>query len=197
MYIRKATPNDSSAELNALAIDDMSQIIFGSDDYDLILEGFSYLFNKTNNRFSYQYTDIAVKDGKIAGAITALPLKELNRTALCTILQIIKWKKLDIIPHIFKYMFKILPLTLMKEGNNNEYHISMIAVKDDFQGTGVASSLLNYAERKAIKKHYKNISLTVKINNEQAKNIYQQKGYKIVGKIKSPVQLYRMRKSLN
>ncbi|ULG72055.1 GNAT family N-acetyltransferase [Macrococcus brunensis] len=194
--IVEATPdNPLGGALNYAALNDMSETMLGVSSKEQAIEGLQYLWQQAGNRFSHEYTLVATIESQTAGAITCMPVEKMDRAFYKTFIDIVRYRKLGVILYAIRNFKKMMLLSTMKEGEKGEYHISMLATRPDFRGQGVGSALLEAAEERGQAEGYDSISLTVKKDNDQALNVYESKGYKIVGDIDlEDIQLYRMRK---
>ena len=61
-------------------------------------------------------------------------------------------------------------------------YIQSIAIKDEYRGKGFGSRLLEFAEERIFRQS-PNVFMCVSSFNEQAKKLYLQKGYSIIGEI--------------
>lgn len=188
---------DVAGELNFLALGDMCYTMLGTHDDNKIRSYMQSLFEMPGNRFSHDYSYVLMDDQIAMGMMTCLPVKVLNRATLKTIIDIIKLRKLSALKIIVKHPKSLLALMRMREGKENEYHISMIATLPEFQGKCVAKRLIAHAEEMSIEEGFNKLSLTVVKQNEAAFQLYKKLDFNVVGTIDdNTLHLYRMRKLL-
>jgi ribosomal-protein-alanine acetyltransferase len=72
-------------------------------------------------------------------------------------------------------------LIFLKRKNSHKYRIYSIAIDPKVRGLGIATKLLMYAEKKALKSNIHQIALEVSENNESAIALYQKLGYTKIG----------------
>lgn len=72
-------------------------------------------------------------------------------------------------------------LIMLKRKNSRHYRIYSIAILPEARGLGIATILLEFAEKAALKKSTHKISLEVSENNFAAVNLYLKQGYQKVG----------------
>ncbi|UBH15974.1 GNAT family N-acetyltransferase [Macrococcus armenti] len=99
---------------------------------------------------------ILLDSQNVMGMMTCLPIKELKCVTLKKVLVIIKLRKLSALKIILKNPKSLFALMRVREGKENEYHISMIATLPEFQGRGVAKQLIAYAEAISVAEGFKN-----------------------------------------
>ncbi|MHD0398218.1 GNAT family N-acetyltransferase [Staphylococcus simulans] len=188
---------DQAGYLNFAAIGEMCHAMLGSQNEPLIEQYMQRLYRKKKNRFSYEHTLQATINGKVAGLMTCMPYRDLERSLVPTVIQIALLKHIFVLPHILNEYRSILSLIRMQEGERDEYHVSMLSVAPEFQRRGVGQALLKEAENKAKAAGYDKISLTVNQLNDKANALYEKLGYQNVGETKaSNTILNRMRKYL-
>ena len=74
--------------------------------------------------------------------------------------------------------------SLVKEAGAGEYFINNVAVLPDFQGRGVGTRLLAFAEGKAKSAGLGICSLCVEIENVGARSLYERLGYRMVDTVR-------------
>lgn len=188
---------NQAGHLNYDAIGNICYAMLGSQNEQLIEHYMQKLYRKKKNRFSFEHTLQATINGKVAGLMTCMPYRDLERSLVPTVLQIALVKHIFVLPHILNNYQAILSLIRMQEGEYDEYHVSMLSVVPEFQRKGVGQALLEEAENKAKVAGYDKISLTVDQTNYKANALYEKLGYEKIGETKaSNILLNRMRKYL-
>ncbi|NOH16141.1 GNAT family N-acetyltransferase [Clostridium cochlearium] len=191
MVIRGAKPEDAekAAELISMAWDELACIFAGSKDKEEVNKVISTFCKEKNNRFSYEYIDIAEKDGKIAGLVLAFPAEKEMKLNIPII------KKL---PYMYKrkisnYKEEVVPMLSSEEAKPGEYYIDSIAVHPNYRKNGLGKKLLMVARKRALKKGFKKVSLIVKPKNKGAIKLYKSSGYNMDGTVDMPsTDYYRM-----
>lgn len=196
--VQSAKPHHKEGgQLIYSAIDDMAKIILGKSSDNEIINDLQQLWKNRANRFSHDMSFVALEDNQVLGVITCNPLKQIDRAMTPTVLQIILMNKLKPFLSIISHPKSFYSLVTMDEGNEDEYHISMLATMPNARGKGVGQQLLNFAEQKAKESGFSKLSLTVVQDNDVALKLYQKMGFEIVGEInKKPYYLYQMRKEV-
>lgn len=126
---------------------------------------------------------VALEDNQVLGVITCNPLKQIDRAMTPTVLQIILMNKLKPFLSIISHPKSFYSLVTMDEGNEDEYHISMLATMPNARGKGVGQQLLNFAEQKAKESGFSKLSLTVVQDNDAALKLYQKWDLKLLEKL--------------
>lgn len=115
-------------ELIYAAIDDMAEIILGHYTDAEIVADLQQLWQNRANRFSYDISYVAVENDKVLGAMTCGPLEKIEKAMVPTVLQILSMNKLAPFKSIMKHPKKFYSMVTMDEGNEDEYHIAMLAI---------------------------------------------------------------------
>lgn len=191
VVIRGAKPEDAekAAELISMAWDELACIFAGSKDKEEVNKVISTFCKEKNNRFSYEYIDVAEKDGKIAGLVLAFPAEKEMKLNIPII------KKL---PYMYKrkisnYKEEVVPMLSSEEAKPGEYYIDSIAVHPNYRKKGLGKKLLMIARKRALKKGFKKVSLIVKPKNKGAIKLYKSSGYNMDGTVDMPsTDYYRM-----
>lgn len=98
---------------------------------------------------------------------------------------------LNTISYVAEIEKEIAGFILADIKRKDKAHIITLDIHPDFRRQGLATHLLELAEKEAINKGIKSISLEVDIDNEAAINLYEKCGYAKVKKLKN---YYRKRK---
>jgi ribosomal protein S18 acetylase RimI-like enzyme len=159
------------------------------------------LFRMKSNRFSYQFTQIVLIEKLLAGLVVAYPGKLMKSLELPMAWHLLKIRGLK---GFLQFFVKALPLAGIKEAEDDEYFISNLAVLPEQQGRGLGSHILTQTERKASALGFKKISLTVDVDNDRARKLYERVGFAPVKKVFIEsfhrrigyTGFYRMRKEL-
>ena len=172
---------DASTQLIYMTMGSMADYLLGADDDVAAKSTISRLFRRQKNRYSHQYTNLAIIDGEIAGLLlsySATVLKSLNFPMVESMFAV------NELSETLRFFYRSLPLMNIKEVAADEYFINNVAVFPTFQGHGVGKSLMRLAEKKAKESGLNKCALTVEIENNQAVRLYQHLGYQIADTVK-------------
>ena len=183
IQVRYAIKDDAEvcARLIYMTMGTMADYLMGNDETAEAINILEQLFRREKNRYSYQYTNLAIIDGEIAGLLLSYPGRILKLLDLPMMGSIIAVNEL---PEALRFFVRSIPLMMVKEVEVDEYFINNVAVLPNFRRRGVGKLLMNLAEKLAKESGLNKCALTVEINNEPAVKLYQQLGYQIVGTVK-------------
>lgn len=171
------------------------EIIWGFGTKEEILSRLTNLVKRKDTRYSYQYAKVAIREGKVCGAMVALPHKELEDLNSQTDKVILKsqqgiWTK-------FKWLFTALKSMSLEESKPGEYYVANIATFQWARGKGIATKLLKDAEEMAKDQGLSKCSLLVDQSKPAVIKLYSQLGYEIESEEELEEQkYYRMIKLL-
>ncbi|WP_427050761.1 GNAT family N-acetyltransferase [Paenibacillus sp. TC-CSREp1] len=196
--ILKASPeSEVGGKLTEMALDDLKFSLAGSRTPAVIEKTFQKLWKTRNNRFSHEHAYEAVRDGKTLGMIICYPTTLMNKLAMPTFSQLFDLHKWKLIGYYLRHWKELYTMVTLKEGEDDEYHIGILATLPESRGLGVGTELIRHAEKQAVLQGLTKSSLTVRQENTGAIKLYERLGYKKVGEINKPaVSLYRMSKVL-
>jgi len=80
-----------------------------------------------------------------------------------------------------------IPIKWLTQNEKNIY-IHRLAIHPNFQGSGYAQQLMDFAEKYAIENHYSSIRLDTFSQNKRNQKFYELRGYKRLGDIYFPKQ---------
>lgn len=155
---------------------------FGFGDRDKAQKILSGLFSRNKNRFSYQFTTLAevaeVLTGhrKLAGIIVAYPANQMKQMEIPTARHLFSLYGLV---GMMRFLLNARHFLSAKEAESDEYFINSLAVSPQYQGKGIGTALLDYAEKKAKAEHFHKNSLWVARENTRARILYERNGYKV------------------
>lgn len=118
------------------------------------LDRLQHFFREDDNRFSYQYIQVAVSP-EVVGLVLSFGGRDEERINAA-----VGW-------------------SLEHEAQDDEWYIDALAVFEDWGRRGIGSRLLLAAEQEARQHHYPKIALNVSPENEQALSLYQHLNYKV------------------
>ena len=183
----KISQGKDFAELIRMTMPELFIERLGLDFDDLII----FLFESEKNLFSFEHTYFIMKGEKIAGFILSYTYsnKKLEdlRTGLLMVKRLGFFKFVKLLPFFLKLLNSTGKLEM------NEYYISNVAVKRDFQGQGFGTKLLKFAQRLA---GSNKLVLDVESKNENAIRLYTKIGYKVIKESKAEtINFLRMKKA--
>lgn len=201
--LQPATPDQAplTSQLIYLSMKTTADYLFGMGNPQQGLQALESLFRMKSNRFSYQFTQIVFLEGLLAGLVVAYPGKLIKSFELPMAWHLLKIRGLKGFLHFF---MRALPLAGIKEAEDDEYFISNLAVLPEQQGRGLGCHILKQTEKMAAKLGFKKISLTVDVDNDRARKLYERFGFTPVKKVFIEsfhrrigyAGFYRMRKEL-
>ncbi len=165
VHIRQATPDDASkiAPLIYEAIGDIANRLTGEQTPSAIVGTLETMIQSENNRHTYRHTFVAedddllgiivLYDGKQGRQLDRLWVEELHR----------KGHSISIDP----------------EAHLAEYYIDTVCVTPQARGKGIGTALLQFAEQQARKLGYKQLSLNVEQQKQQARKLYLSLGFQV------------------
>jgi ribosomal protein S18 acetylase RimI-like enzyme len=160
-----------------LALGRFGEYTFGNGNPAKTLDVLERLFIAGSNRFSHKYAFMAEKGGRVAGLLLAHPAKIMTRLDLLTGRPMLRILGLG---EVLRLLVRLLPLAGGREAERDEYYVSDLAVLPQFQGQGIGTRLLAFAEEQADRHGLGNCSLIVALHNEAARQLYLRLGYRIV-----------------
>ena len=183
ILVRPATPADAEVgvRLIYMTMRRLADFLLGSGDSQRAKVSLSGLFVQHQNRFSHQFADIAEMDGRVVGLLMSYPSKMMKRLETPMVFQMLKILGFA---DFIRFVRNALPLSLIKEAGAGEHFINNVAVLPDFQGRGVGTHLLAFAEGKAKSAKLGICSLCVEIENVGARSLYERLGYRMVDTVR-------------
>jgi ribosomal protein S18 acetylase RimI-like enzyme len=179
--VRPATPEDAvlcgTLIRQAGLMDVHTDKVVGFGDKESSIRIMSEIFKKEENSFSYRFTFVAVYDNKEAGILTLLPgnlVGKLMRKMAGELVRIIGFWK------VLKFAFENLPMMRFRSSLKDEYDVQVLSVLPEFQGKGIGGYLLDFADKKALEAGFQKCSLAVDMVNDNARRLYERKGYTVV-----------------
>ena len=173
---RPATPKDAKIASRLLfeTFPQKATFIIGLGSQERSKKILEKIFPIEGHRLSFQFTEIALIDGKVVGLMTSFPgiMKgKLDRKLDGAILRQYHLRgKLAVIS-------RGLPLVFIKEAARDEYFLNNLAVRQGKRNQGIGREILLHFESKAKQAEYKKVSLIVHAENKGARRFYNQNGY--------------------
>ena len=170
--IRQAEIKDAEQVIPLLhsAIDSIAHSLTGTEDLNEALDILMFFYKTPGNRISYENIIVDEREGRIAGMLVAYH----GRVAAALdqpFLERIRLEK------------GLQDYTIEREAREEDYYLDAVAVHEDFQGKGIAKSLMKAFEHKAMELGYPTVSLIVEEHNERAHSIYVKQGYRNDGEL--------------
>jgi len=185
------------AKLHQMALQEMAQMIVGTEDNYEVEQTLDQLWQHHNNRFSFHYAYVAKVGKRTVGMISCYPATLLHKLSWPTVTKVLAIRQWPLIQYTLRHLPETWQLLRLDEGRKDEFHIAALAAMPESRGMGIGTQLIAYAEQMAREQHFQKISLTVKQTNEGARQLYERLGFQIVDRIdKKPFYLYRMVKLL-
>ncbi len=185
IVIRPALPDDApiAAQLLYQTMGCLADYIFGSEPQRTVMETITTLYcSPGRNRLSYRYAWILELENMPAGILVSYPGGDVHGLDLETGLSLVGWFSL---PALARLVWRALCIP-GKEALPGEYYLSNVAVLPGFQGRGLGSRLLAFAEEQALGLQITRCSLCVDMDNTSARRLYERTGYHV-----SHAQFYR------
>gem|GEM_PF-2689501 len=164
-----------------MTMGEFANYLFGAGDPAKALGVLTQLFTQQRNRLSYQFTDVVEADDKVIGVLLSYPGRMMNHLGISTGKQL--WEIYGAIKFI-RFVRRALPLAFAREAGADEYFINTLAVLPDFQGQGIGTYLMSYAEHKARNMNCNKCALNVEVSNLRACHLYERLGYRMVETVK-------------
>lgn len=170
MIIRKATLKDSESIASYLFLA-MKEIVFrfiGEEDDSKAKDFLRHFVEKENNQYSYQNCWVAEEQHEIIAAANLYDgarLEELRQPVTAYLKE--------------RFQQDVTPEDETQPG---EYYIDTLGVREDQQGKGVGSKILQFLIDEHVVKNQQTLGLLVDEENPEAKKLYLKLGFKSVGK---------------
>lgn len=170
------------------------EMIWGYGTKEEILKRLTKIVKRTDTRYSYKYTRVAIENGKICGAMIGLPHNKLTNLDNYTGKVIFElqpgvWRKL-------RWFFSAMKGMNTKESESGEFYIANLATFGWARGKGVGTKLMLDAEEIAQDCGLSKCSLLVDQERPAVVRLYSGLGYKIKEEVIEEQKYYRMIKPL-
>ncbi len=177
--VRQANPSDAAAaaRLIYLTMGPLADYLVGLGDPARALTVLGGLFGRPHNRFSYQFTDLVFVAEDVAGLLTSYPEKGIRRRDLSTGRHLIQILGAG---DFLRFVRRSLTLANLKEAAAGEYFVNSVAVLSEFRRQGIATRLMALAETRARQHGLDHCSLSVEVDNDAARRLYEHLGYRVV-----------------
>ncbi len=173
---RPAKPSDAKIASRLLfeTFPKKATFIVGLGSRERAISILEKIFPLKGHRLSYEFTEMVLLDGKVAGLVTSFPgsqKKRLDRQLDNQILRQYNLRgKIAVISRGF-------PLVFIKEASQDEYFLNNLVVKKGSRRKGLGNQVLSYVENKAKSANLNKVSLIVHVENKSAREFYKQNGY--------------------
>lgn len=117
---------------------------------------------------------IEIEEGKVVGAIVALPGAQLRKRALSTGFALFRLMGFE----FFKRLELFRLVWSRNKVDKNEFYISNVAVDKNHRGMGYGSKLMKFAEKLAAEHGLSRLALDVENTNFNAIELYKKLGYR-------------------
>ncbi len=159
----------------------LTDYLFGFNDPAKARDVLARLFAWNHNRFSHQFADVAIINGKVVALLLAYPSKIMKRLEIPTARQLFNIYGCS---GMYRFLRNAWPMIRISEAGRGEYFIDAVAVLPGFQGRGIGTRLLTYAEEKASGAGLARCSMIVDVVNDRAHSLYQRLGYQTVATVR-------------
>lgn len=182
---RPAQPSDApiASQLIFDTFPRMAAFIFGLGNDAHAKEILANVFVLKDHRFSYQFTQMVIRDETIVGMFIAYPAKMLPRLDSGLMQVILK-------QHNFfdklKVLLRGMPAMFIKEAGADDFLLSNIAISKDARGQGIGGEVLTYVEELAVQAGYQRLALIVEIDKHDAIRFYESRGFSITAQHLEP-----------
>lgn len=177
--IRPAALSDAdlAADLIYLTMGIEADWLFGQEAGVSTHDVLTGLYRHRNNRLSHCFAYLACLDGCEAGLLLAYPGRLLKRLDWMTGLHLVRIFGLPATLRVARCQADYEDLV---ESKADEFYISNLAVRPEYQGRGVGKVLMAYAERLACENGLQKCSLIVAFGHDPARRLYDHLGYRTV-----------------
>jgi ribosomal protein S18 acetylase RimI-like enzyme len=151
-----------------------ASFLIGLGNEDRARKILSDIFPLPGHRLSYEFARIAMIEGRTVGLVIAFPGKMLNKLNRHLVKRILKYYSFR---GKLAFFLRVWPLVFLKESARDEFFLSSLAVRNKHRGQEVGEALLTQVETRAAKAGFSKIALVVDIDDQDAKEIYDQNGY--------------------
>jgi len=196
--IKKATSDNSevAAELSIAALGSSVSELFGTTSKEKALGYLSQLWTRKRNRFSYEYSHMAMIEGKPVGLMTCFPGEMTDKTLMPTVWQLIKIGRLPFLKHLMSQLRLLRHFSSQVEAYPDEFYVGTLAVLSEYRGFSIGTQFLGFACELAQNLGFEKCSLIVDVDNEGGIRFYKRHGFVVAEHITKPVAFYRMVKRL-
>lgn len=149
--------------------------VYSGTDYNII-DDIGIINLSTEGRYF-----VAVEEGRVLGVLVLGTSKQLFKENLN--ISTTEFIKRYGILGVFKSL--LLKVVFKHEIKPEEMYLNSIGVSSDARGKGVGSILLEFAKNRASEFGYDYLSLSVMLENEKAKKLYENVGFNVVKSEKS------------
>ena len=166
--IRQGTASDAPqvAPLFILAMGHIAGIFADSERYEDAIPFFESFYKRSDNQYSYVFTQVFEEEHMIIGSVTGYNGADL---------QILREPILD---QIRKTKPGFLPDNETEAG---EYYLDCINVHPEHQGKGIGQKLIQAFCDRAQSLGYNRVGLIVDIDNPRARMFYEKQGFIVAG----------------
>jgi ribosomal protein S18 acetylase RimI-like enzyme len=154
----------------------VATFIFGLGSEEQAIAILTKLFVVEGHRFSYEFTQLAVYQGKIVGMFIGYPGRMVGRLDRRLGMLMMRQYRLR---GKLALILRAYPMVFIQEAARNEYLLSNLAVRKRMRGQGIGAILLQQVEETAAQAGLDRVSLMVSITNQDARRFYERHGYSV------------------
>jgi ribosomal protein S18 acetylase RimI-like enzyme len=178
--LRPAVPADSNliARLVYSTMGIEADWLFGQKKGLATLQVMADLSRDQENRLSHSLVYLAESNNQVVGLLLAYPGRLLSRLNWMTGWSLLKIWGISATIRLARIQSAYGDL---KEADADKFYISNLAVLPPFEGQGIGSRLMAFAEDLAQNHGHRKCSLIVAFGHERACRLYDHLGYKIAG----------------
>jgi len=188
VLIRPARPEDAPvvAQLMYYASANYMLAFFGKPESKAI-SVLRRMFPLPRHTSSYTYAFVAQEQGDIVGSFSGFDGKSWRVSARASWMYGPIWFAVTPpwqIPRMIAALGdfnKVMPLI-----SNEEYYIEHLAVLPEKRGQGIGKQLIEFAENQARAKGLKRVTLSVEVENEGARRLYERLGFQTIEVVADP-----------
>lgn len=174
IVVRPAGAMDVAVPLVYATMGTFADRLFGAGNPQEATRVLQALYQRSGNRFSGEYSTAATDAGRLVGILLSYPARDmpgLDGNMAKQLLPIYG------VAGFLRFVTRALPLAFVREAYAGEYFINSLAVIPEMRGQGVGTRLLACAEEKARAAGCAACALSVAIDNDGARRLYERVGY--------------------
>lgn len=182
---RAALPEDdfAGAQLVLETLHTYGDHLFGFGSRSRALSALRDFFRRPGNRFSYDYAEFALLEGRIAGILMTFDQRQMRKSMLLTALHMLRVYRMD---ETIRFLNLMIPYQQEEIIPANELYIGHLAVCEEYRRQGVGVELLAHAEARARAMGKAKLSLLTEVENTAARGLYEKAGFALTETILFP-----------
>lgn len=179
-----------AGELLCATMGESGVLVLGNGDRERTLTVLRTYFIGQRHRFSYEYCWMAELNGRVAGLLLGFPGREISHLDAALAGPTLGLYGLR---GLARLLWRSWPLVGHREAELDEFYIAHLATLPDFRCRGVGGALLAHAERLCREAGLEKCSLMVDLENENARRLYEARGYRAVETVSTEFIRRRLR----